>query len=121
AHTHELVSAPVRLESRQALSSEAEDRLGLNAGRNSQSTRAVHRGYLDLGPEHGIGHRNRKVEHEIISVPDKPIVGLEVDSDVEVARRRTRLPREAAAGNPELDAVRDSRGNFHGNRPGLRD
>src|SRR5437016_8286782 len=121
AHPYQLVSAAVSLEPREPFPSKAERGVGLDPRRNPKAGRALHRGHLDLGAERGIREGDGQLEDEVIPVPDEPMVGSDMDGDVEVTGRSARVPREAAAGDSKLDAVRHAFRDLDRNRPPLLD
>ena len=58
---------------------------GLGAGVDRELLVAVERRQLDLGPERGLGDRDRDVGDEIVVDPAIAVVRLHAEVDVEIA------------------------------------
>src|SRR3989449_1342726 len=95
--------------------------MGLDPGRNPKAGRTLHRRHLDLGAERGIREGDGQLEDEVIPVPYEPMVGSDMDGHVKVTGRSARVPREATARDPKLDAIRHAFRDLDRDRPPLLD
>src|SRR2546430_14470853 len=95
--------------------------MGLDPGRNPKAGRTLHRRHLDLGAERGIREGEGQLGDGVTPAPYERMVGSDMDGHVKVTGRSARVPREATARDPKLDAIRHAFRDLDRDRPPLLD
>src|SRR3546814_3320413 len=88
-----------------ALAAQAESLAGLRAPGNGDLGLAAQRGHLQLAAQGRRGERNGELAVQVVAVALEDLVRLDVDLDVQVARRAAVDPRLAITAGADAHAV----------------
>src|SRR5690606_5132385 len=118
-HAAEQVSGARRTQRAYALALHAEHLSRLRLGRHLEDDGAVERRHLDRAAERRGREADRHLAREVLPVAREDRVRLDVDFDVQVARRAAVASGLAFAREPYPIAVVDARRHLHRERPKL--
>src|ERR1700687_3967163 len=120
-HLHELVAASIAVQIGKALALETEDLARLRAGLDLQLDLAVERRHFDLGAERGRRKAYRHFDDYVVVLAHEEIVLLDVDHDIEAARRTAAPSGLALAAQLQARSIVDPRRDHYRERLGTPD
>ena len=98
---------------RNPLTSEAEDFVGLGAGRNLELHPSIQGGNFYLGAQGGLGETDGNLADNVVSIPLKYGMRFYSKTDVEISGRASSEARFPLSGQAESRSVIDPSGNLH--------
>ena len=101
---------------RDALAAQAEHLVGLCSRGDVQAGGSVQRRHVDLSAQRGGGERHGEVAEDIVAVALEELVGLLLDEDDQVSRRTAVRSAVPLAGDRDVVALGNARGNVDRDR-----